>query len=151
MKTKYYFFLLISLLFMVGGCEKEAIEIPGNPTITINYLEIKNDNAWNSSTGYTIDGQAILKTDGYKVLQAGGLVSYANTPEINQCDYKFDGTIVDNKVHFYGEWGGAGHLSWNCRAYMILSDGRIIYSNNVYLDASKPYKPQSARVLIPQD
>lgn len=102
---------------------------------------------------YTLTLRATLDPQGKTVIEAGFLTnfSYYDYSINSGYDFKLPCEIVDNKISFekaYTEYNDYVHLRSGtyARAYMVLSDGTVIYSQDqgsnhgVYVGVDSPYE-----------
>ena len=145
--TKYYFqsYTIDERNNLVKG-EVLSFTTKVQPSIKINSFYAEYEEFWPREIFY-IKGSATLFPEGETVIEAGFLCDPNFEPDYkNSSANRFICEIVNNKISFEEtRQGGSGsdrfeayNRKTNIKAYMILSDGRIIYSDIYSITLKNP-------------
>lgn len=132
--TRYYFqaYALDGNNNIIRGSE-QTFTTKVQPSMIINSMSVTMAGRYLYDSQFNIDGSATLKPEGNSVLEAGFIFSmYSQYCDV---DYKYNNSriqceVVNNTITCRGQY----RMDWvtnyfvYARGYMILADGRVIYS-----------------------
>ena len=117
----------------------QSFTTKSTPTITINFLKMESESG-GQSHNFVMSGEATVQHQGYDILEAGFVYKRDNYSLTYNTGTVIQSEIENGKISFSQSLTDYTKSGVYIRAYMILSDGSIVYNGDkIYFNIDMPF------------